>query len=439
MGRLQGIALLLCVLFSVDAFFIYEPSHSPVEQSQVATIADYVLEGLTYNGPNTNQNPLLVPPTMAIKKRAVMRRRKMVESRDGNIKVSNIGTKVRRTNNYPIVTGSTPTQTQSAAVDEDALDFSYFSAVKFGSSGETLYMLLDTGSSDTWVMGSDCKSTACGTHNTFGDANSNTLKITTTKFSDAYGTGNVTGVIVSDSVELAGMKVPLTFGSGSEVSDHFDHYPMDGILALGPPGDSTLNAPTFLQALSSAKLLPVNIFGIKLQRHADGTTDGEINFGTIDTSKFTGELTYLNTVGTQNWEIPVDDVLTSGVPCKLTGNTAIIDTGTSFLFMPPEHAKQLFAQVPGSMQADSETFHVPCHTTTSIQIVLAKVPFSISPRDYIGDPVPGGQLCESTIYGLQVAGANQWLFGDVFLKNVYSVFDSDKGRIGNHMCLLDSW
>ena len=295
-----------------------------------------------------------------------------------------------------------------------------------------LYMLLDTGSSDTWVMGSDCKSTACGTHNTFGNANSNTLKISETPFSESYGTGNVSGVVVSDNVELAGMKVPLTFGSGSEVSDHFDNYPMDGLLALGRPSQSNLGGPTFLQALSNAKLLPANIFGINLQRHADGTTDGEINFGMVDTSKFQGELTYVETANDQLWEVPIDDVRVGGVTCKITGNTAIIDTGTSQLFMPPSQAKQLFAQIPGSVQADSETFHIPCDTTISIQMVFAGAPFSISPEDYLGSPVAGGNLCGSTIFGVQVEGPTQFLLGDVFLKNVYSVFDSDKGRIGKH-------
>ena len=291
-------------------------------------------------------------------------------------------------------------------------------------------MLLDTGSSDTWVMGSDCKSTACGTHNTFGDANSDTLKISKTTFSDIYGTGNVTGVLVTDNVELAGLKVPLTFGSASSVSDHFDNYPMDGLLALGRPAATTLNTNTFMQALNSAKLLPANLFGVNLQRHEDGTTDGEINFGAPDTSKFTGQLTYLTTSNDQNWEIPVDDVVVGGVPCKLTGNTAIIDTGTSQLFLPPSQAEVLFKNIPGSVQADSETFNIPCDTKTTIEMQFNGVKFAISPEDYIGAPVSGGKLCSSTIFGVQVVGETQWLLGDVFLKNVYSVFDSDKARIG---------
>ncbi|MCJ1290464.1 hypothetical protein MMC34_002002 [Xylographa carneopallida] len=430
MAGLRGIAVVFLLLLPIDAFYIYEPSHQPVEEIAAPTVGDLILEGFTFNGPNSAQNPLVTMPKLTIKKRAVPRRSVPHESSLAQFDQQESGSRVKRAESYPIATGSTPSQTQSAAIDEDLLDFSYFSAVQFGSSGEMLYMLLDTGSSDTWVMGSDCKSTACGTHNTFGSANSNTLKTSETTFSETYGTGNVSGMVVTDTVELAGMKVSLAFGSGSEVSDHFDNYPMDGILALGRPGASNLGGPTFLQALGNAKLLPANIFGINLQRHVDGTTDGEVNFGAADTSKFQGQLTYVDTANDQLWEIPVDDVSVGGVACKMTGNTAIIDTGTSQLFMPPTQAKQLFAQIPGSVQADSETFHIPCDTTISIQMVFAKMPFSISPEDYVGSPVAGGDLCESTIFGVQVEGPNQFLLGDVFLKNVYSVFDSDKSRIG---------
>lgn len=340
------------------------------------------------------------------------------------------GTPIKRANNWQIETAKTPTQTLSAAISEDALDYSYFSSMTFGSKGQSLYMLLDTGSSDTWVMGTDCKSTACGNHNTFGKVNSDTLKITTAPFSDVYGTGNVSGVIVTDNVQLAGMNIPLTFGVAGTVSDHFASYPMDGLLGLGRPSGSTLNAPTFMQALINAKLLPGNIFGLSLQRHSDGTMDGEINFGAPDKSKYSGDLAYMQTTNKDNWEIPVDDVVVGGVPCKLTGNTAIVDTGTSQMFLPPLQAKILFSKIPGSQQVDTETWHVPCDTTTSIEMVFGKVPFGISPADYVGNPVTGGTMCACTIFGVKIQTDTQWLLGDVFLKNVYSVFDSDKARIG---------
>jgi cathepsin D len=435
MEGLRYLVLLWTFAASTTAFFIYEPSNNPVEEAKKNTIADYVSKGFAFNGFAREDSAQLLLPKITITKRALP-----VSSLATFELVLNFlirsqrrttqGTPIKRANNWQIETANTPTQTLSAAISEDALDYSYFSSMTFGSKGQSLYMLLDTGSSDTWVMGTGCKSTACGNHNTFGKVNSDTLKVTTTQFSDVYGTGNVSGVIVTDNVQLAGMKVPLTFGLGSTVSDHFANYPMDGLLGLGRPSGSTLNAPTFMQALINAKLLLGNVFGVSLQRHSDGTMDGEINFGAPDKSKYSGLLAYMQTANKDNWEIPVDDVVVGGVPCKLTGNTAIIDTGTSQMFLPPLQAKVLFSKIPGSQQADTETWHVPCDTTTSIEMVFAKVPFSISPADYVGNPVAGGNMCSCTIFGVKIQTDTQWLLGDVFLKNVYSVFDSDKARIG---------
>ncbi|KAI4167599.1 MAG: hypothetical protein LQ343_007097 [Gyalolechia ehrenbergii] len=55
----------------------------------------------------------------------------------------------------------------------------------------------------------------------------------------------------------------------------------------------------------------------------------------------------------------------------------------------------------------------------------------MSPTDYIGSPINGDDsMCTSNIIGRRPFEEDQWLVGDVFLKNVYSVFDYDKKRIG---------
>jgi hypothetical protein len=50
-------------------------------------------------------------------------------------------------------------------------------AVTIGDSKEEYHLLLDSAASNTWVMGQDCKSEACGIHNTFGEADSSSLKV----------------------------------------------------------------------------------------------------------------------------------------------------------------------------------------------------------------------------------------------------------------------
>ena len=316
------------------------------------------------------------------------------------------------------------------AINEDGKDFSYFSAVKFGSSGKTMYVHVDTGAANTWVMGSDCTTPACLAHNTFGDADSDTLQITKNLFNATYGTGSVNGVVVNDTVALAGFNLPLAFGSASNTSSDFLTYPMDGILGLGRSKSNTMGVPTLMEAISNAKILTANLFGVNLQRNRDGSTDGEVNFGAPDTSKYTGALSYISTVADELlWEIPVDDASVNGVRCNFTGKTAILDTGTSFVLMPPGDAQLLNAQIPQSQQ-NGTMFNVPCSSTLPVQFIFSGLSYNISAKDYVGNPVQGGSLCHSNILGQQAFGVNQWLLGDVFLKNVYTVFDFDKERIG---------
>ena len=336
----------------------------------------------------------------------------------------------KRVNTFSIVPASQPTQADSVAVDQDGFDYSYFSELEFGSSGKTLYMLIDTGAANTWVMGSDCSSKACTNHDTFGNANSGSLQVTQMPFSLAYGSGNVSGVVVQDTVGFADLEVPLSFGSASETSDDFTTYPMDGILGLGRAKADTMDVLTFMEAVGEAKLLPANLFGVNLQRASDGSTNGEINFGVADDTKYSGDLSYTATVSDNMlWEIPIDDVIINGVPSQFKAKTAIIDTGTSFVLMPPVDAQQLHRQIPQSQQAGN-SFNIPCSSTASVQVKISGVAYDISSKDYVGKPVSGGNLCSSNIIGRQTFGTNQWLLGDTFLKNVYSVFDFDNNQIG---------
>jgi cathepsin D len=319
------------------------------------------------------------------------------------------------------------------AIDEDGQDLSYFSQIKFGSKGKDMWMLLDTGAANTWVMGSNCTTSACLAHDTFGSQDSSTLHVMTTPWSVSYGTGTVEGVTVTDTVAFANYSVQMGFGSATVTSNDFNNYPMDGILGLGRTASNQIGTPTVMQVLDDKNLLQANILGIHLQRNSDGAKDGQITFGGVDRSKFQGSLSYTATVSADSnlWEIPVDDVAVSGTSCKLAGRSAIIDTGTSYVLMPPADAKMLHAQIPGSTNTGgSPNYMIPCSTTKTIQFTFSGVIYSVQPKDYVGKADSTGKMCTSNIIGQQAYSANQWILGDVFLKNVYTVFDFDKDRIG---------
>jgi len=341
-----------------------------------------------------------------------------------------LGTAVKRDNTYTIVTASTPSQTSSMAIDEDGTDYFYFSTLQFGSSGKSIYMLIDTGSANTWVIGSGCTTKACTSHNTFGPADSTTLRPTQSGFNLTYGTGTVSGMIFNDTVKMAGITLPLSFGLASTTSDDFSTYPMDGILGLGRPISSDMDSPSVMEIVKANKALPQNLFGVSLQRNSDGSTDGELSFGAPDPTKYTGDLLYTDTDSNGSlWEIPISDTAMNGVSCHFTGKRGIVDSGTSFMLLPPNDAKTLHDRIPKSVQA-SDGFQVPCSSSMPIQITISNTVYNVSSKDYIGSPVNGGSMCSSNIIARQTFGPDQWLLGDVFLKNVYTVFDFDRNRIG---------
>nr|KMM73483.1 cathepsin E [Coccidioides posadasii RMSCC 3488] len=334
--------------------------------------------------------------------------------------------KVRRENKYSAIMGSDPRMENSVAVNQDGQDYSYFSVARFGSGGQEMWLLLDSGASESWVMGSNCTAAACLQHNRFGIEHSKTLSVTDEEWEVSYGTGHVEGVIVRDTLSMAGFQLELDFGSALNVSQDFANYPMDGILGLGPSKITKLKP--ILQVIADQKLFKRNIFGISLQRAADDTRDGQLTFGDIDKSKFTGDITYTDVIkSTNRWEIPVSDAIVGGKRVNFTKKSAVIDTGTSFILVPMKDAEAIHALIPGSSKGD-QYFTIPCDTNLSLEIEISGTRWTVSPKDYVGNRY--GDSCNSYILPRQALGPDQWLLGDTFLKNVYSVFDYDESRIG---------
>jgi hypothetical protein len=246
------------------------------------------------------------------------------------------------------------------------------------------------------------------------------------KFSISYGTGSVSGTLASDTFHIGPLSPSLTFGLATTVSAEFSSYPMDGILGIGRgPG-----SPLLLDTLSSSKLISAKQYGIHLSRATDGVADGELNIGELNKDRFSGDINYIKAVDTTTgfWELPIDDAGLDNKALSLTGRTAIIDTGTSFILTPPSDAQALHKNIPGYKQ-DGETFSVPCDTRAVMQFTFNKIVYNISTADWRGGKLDSG-LCRSNIVGRQTFGEKQWLVGDVFLKNVYTVLDAEQGRVG---------
>ncbi|KAF2872608.1 aspartic peptidase domain-containing protein [Massariosphaeria phaeospora] len=305
-------------------------------------------------------------------------------------------------------------------------------AVKIGSSDKEYHFVLDSASSSTWVMADDCEAEPCSLHTTFGPDDSDSLKVDGTPWSVTYGSGTASGITATDTLRIAGLSPTLSINLATNVSTEFRTQPFDGLLGLGR--DETLtsdSSPQLLTVLAASKLIPAKLYGIHFSRHADGVHDGELNLGAPNPARYDGELNYIPCVAETAgfWEVALDD---AGVGASLVNfgpRTAIMDTGTSFIMMPLADASALHDLVRGSTNS-GETFEVPCDTAAEIQFVLGGTTYGISTKDWVGGPLANG-MCKSNVIGRQAFTADtQWLVGDVFLKNVYAVYDYEENRMG---------
>ncbi|PTB37298.1 hypothetical protein M441DRAFT_30464 [Trichoderma asperellum CBS 433.97] len=331
----------------------------------------------------------------------------------------------KRDNKFNIMQAVDPNEPDTAGLDQDGTDYSYFVQAELGSQKKKMYMLLDTGAGSSWVMGTDCTSQACTLHDSFGPSDSSTLKTSSKTFNIAYGSGSVSGSLVNDTISVAGMSLTYQFGLASNTSSDFVHFAFDGILGMSMNSGANEN---FLSALGGAGLLDKSIFSVALSRASDGYNDGEVTFGATNPSRYTGAITYTSIPEGTDWSIPLDDMSYNGKKGNVGGINAYIDTGTSYIFGPSKNVKALHAVIDGAQSSDGVTWTVPCDTTTPLVATFSGVDFSISPKDWVSPKDSTGK-CTSNVYGYEVVQGS-WLFGDTFLKNVYAVFDKDQKRIG---------
>jgi hypothetical protein len=306
-----------------------------------------------------------------------------------------------------------------------------------GTPPQDFRVLMDSGSADTWVGSTDCKSQnggGCGNHVFLGTDGSSSFVDTQQPWQIQYGTGAVAGSIVSDTLNVAGLALDNhTFGVAQlETADFSDNtVPFDGLMGLAQSTLSEQKTLTPVEALAKNGLINQAITSFKISRVADNKNDGEITFGGLDPSKFDAAtlVTVDNVSQLGFWEANVDAVTVDGTDAGLQNRTAILDTGTTTIVAPATDAAAVHKLISGAKDDGQGGFTVPCTTNASVALTFGGTSFAIDTRDMLLQPVdandPTGD-CVSGISSGNIGAATEWLVGDVFLKNAY--FSTDVGK-----------
>jgi saccharopepsin len=103
-------------------------------------------------------------------------------------------------------------------------------------------------------------------------------------FEICYGTGEISGQLISDHVQLGQMVIPnQVFGVVSEEKgDAFVGVPFAGILGLGSRKLSVAESKTIFENMWERGLIKEYVFSVYMS--LDDDNNGEVLFGRIDTN-----------------------------------------------------------------------------------------------------------------------------------------------------------
>ncbi|KAG0244660.1 hypothetical protein BGW41_006899 [Actinomortierella wolfii] len=309
-------------------------------------------------------------------------------------------------------------------------DSEYYGPVRVGTPGQMFNLNFDTGSADIWLPSTSCWSSACRTHARFNTTSSSTFKMDGRVWSIEYGdSSKASGILGSDMINVGGISVRQTFGLAKMESKEFVTSAEDGMFGLGFNSiQSVDNVQTFMDNAIAAGVLAQPVFSVFLPaERVNGGVGGEYLFGGINTTHYTGDLTYVPVTMKGYWQVAVDDVAVDGNQLG-TSAQGIIDTGTTLVLVDDTTAAAIHSHIEGSVWTN-DGWTVPCSLVTSnatVSFMMGGQFFDVAFADLSREEVGGGN-CYS---GVQGGEAQLWILGDVFIKNNYCVFDQGEARIG---------
>ncbi|KAF7306084.1 Acid protease [Mycena chlorophos] len=303
-------------------------------------------------------------------------------------------------------------------------DLQWYGNITVGTPPQTLTVVFDTGSVSLEVASTLCGE-ACSNQVQFNaSASSSYIPGDGQNYTIAFGTGvGVDPVIdndyvltITDIIDIVSIG-DLNLGEGYfylivNQTSHFNIDPFSGIMGMSPESD-------FFDGFGLE-----DVFGMYLTPLAVG--NAELTIGGIDTSKFTGNLTYASLPSNAGtfWELPSSQVFVNGQSnSDLTVNqTIIFDSGTSNVLFPTNFTNAIYALISPDIQpysAEPGTYGIPCSSIPSLDAVISigftdqsGVPFNLTiPSSELSvGPFAGNEtICQTLINaydGLSLVGGS---------------------------------
>ncbi|KAG2356696.1 acid protease [Suillus spraguei] len=301
----------------------------------------------------------------------------------------------------------------------------YTTQVGVGSPATQYTLIIDTGSSNTWVGAK----TAYKVTSTSVDTG-HTVAV-------QYGSGSFSGEEYLDTVTLSSDLVitQQSIGSATE-SEGFDD--VDGILGVGPT-DLTQGTVSDVGTVPTSGTIGTKVLGVYF---VPGGSSGELTFGGLDSSKTTSSVNYvsLTTTSPASTYWGIDQSIAYGGSTILSSTAGIVDTGTTLILIATDAFDKYQSATGGTLDSTTGLLMI----TSDQYANLKTLNFNIGGTSY--GLTANGQIwprslnsdiggSSNSIYLVvndigSNSGWSHFINGYSFLQRFYSVFDTANNRVG---------
>ncbi|KAI5970424.1 hypothetical protein CANMA_000587 [Candida margitis] len=305
---------------------------------------------------------------------------------------------------------------------------SYGIRIAVGSNMQEQQVVLDTGSSDFWVVDSSatCQGTRdCKKYGTFNPQSSTSFRSLGSTFSIGYGDKSTSeGPWAKDTVSFGGISI-----TNQQFADVTTTSTAQGILGVGrvqgESGQQYDNVPVSLKKQGKIK---TNAYSLYL--NSPGATTGTILFGGVDNAKYSGKLIEEQIVSDQYLSVNLQSLNYDGND-ETTGFNVVLDSGTTLSYLPDTIVEDLASKVGAYLEPvgnGSELYFIDCNAN-----LQDSASFTFDNGAKISVPLSEFVLRSNSgcVWGLQSSDRQRVppILGVNFLRHAYIVYNLDKETI----------
>ena len=324
---------------------------------------------------------------------------------------------------------------------DDSIEFSFNMTI--GTPPQHFSIVFDTGGyepSDFWVPSVACDPlyVQCKNHRQYDHRKSTTYNTSGDSFETDLDT---TGLLTSDTMNFGPIQIKLQkFGEAWNFPSPDTNWHADGYYGFSPMEHLDTGLTPFYTMIKQG-VLPEPVIGMYIV-HTNTSLGGELLLGGRDSSRYQGQLAYLNVTAwdaLDGWKVKMDGVKVPAINKSFCDGCQVVlcnqDAFSIGKYPEAEKLNIALGAILYKVELFFDFFRFACKKVSSlpqIVIAIAGKEFVIGPERYVHKVTEanGKVVCISSFVGVRYDMGYEWSLGTAFFETAYVEFNLQHNQVG---------